>query len=144
MPERIQRKRIKGWRMPAGAVYVGRGSAWGNPHIIGTAVNCECTDDTDTVWTPTTAVEAYRVWMRARDAFGFDDVTMAVSYLRGADLACWCPLYEPCSYDGVGEHDFAWGPKGARRSWCRMCRADEQDLRVPCHADVLLELANAS
>ena len=30
-PKRIQRKRTKGWRMPEGAVYVGRGSRWGNP-----------------------------------------------------------------------------------------------------------------
>ena len=31
MPTRIQRRRTKGWRMPEGAVYVGRGSRWGNP-----------------------------------------------------------------------------------------------------------------
>jgi len=31
MPERIQRRRVKGWRMPEGAVYVGRGTKWGNP-----------------------------------------------------------------------------------------------------------------
>lgn len=30
-PGRIQRRRVKGWRMPEGAVYVGRGSKWGNP-----------------------------------------------------------------------------------------------------------------
>lgn len=30
-PRRIQRKRIKGWRMPEGAVYVGRPGRWGNP-----------------------------------------------------------------------------------------------------------------
>lgn len=34
MPKRIQRKRSKGWRMPAGAVYVGRGTKWGNPFTI--------------------------------------------------------------------------------------------------------------
>lgn len=31
MPERIQRRRTRGWRMPEGAVYVGRPSKWGNP-----------------------------------------------------------------------------------------------------------------
>ena len=31
MPERIQRRRTKGWRLPAGAVYVGRPTRWGNP-----------------------------------------------------------------------------------------------------------------
>lgn len=30
-PTRIRRRREKGWRMPEGAVYVGRGSKWGNP-----------------------------------------------------------------------------------------------------------------
>ena len=33
--KRIQRKRIKGWRMPENTVYVGRGSKWGNPHKSG-------------------------------------------------------------------------------------------------------------
>ena len=31
MPKRIQRKRAKGWVMPANAVYVGRPTEWGNP-----------------------------------------------------------------------------------------------------------------
>ena len=34
-PRRLQRKRIKGWRAPDGAVYVGRGSRWGNPYRLG-------------------------------------------------------------------------------------------------------------
>ena len=35
MPKRIQRKRTKGWRMPADAIYVGRPTKWGNPDKIG-------------------------------------------------------------------------------------------------------------
>lgn len=31
MPQRIQRQRVKGWRMPEGCVYVGRPTRWGNP-----------------------------------------------------------------------------------------------------------------
>jgi hypothetical protein len=34
MPERIQRKRTKGWKMPAGAVYVGRPTKFGNPFSV--------------------------------------------------------------------------------------------------------------
>lgn len=30
-PIRIQRKRIKGWEKPPNTVYVGRGTKWGNP-----------------------------------------------------------------------------------------------------------------
>ena len=35
MPERIQRKRTRGWRMPEGAVYVGRPTKWGNLFKVG-------------------------------------------------------------------------------------------------------------
>ncbi|WP_342394587.1 DUF4326 domain-containing protein [Prescottella agglutinans] len=35
MPQRIQRRRTRGWRMPEGAVYVGRPSGWGNPFKVG-------------------------------------------------------------------------------------------------------------
>ncbi len=37
-PMRIQRKRTRGWRMPEGAVYVGRLAnglgGWGNPYVV--------------------------------------------------------------------------------------------------------------
>lgn len=46
MPERIQRKRTKGWRMPEGAVYVGRGSKWGNPFRV---YLCDCCGHWDVV-----------------------------------------------------------------------------------------------
>lgn len=36
-PRRIQRRRTKGWRMPENTVYVGRGSKWGNPYRVGEA-----------------------------------------------------------------------------------------------------------
>lgn len=35
---RIQRRRNPGWRMPTGAVYVGRPTKWGNPHHVTPAV----------------------------------------------------------------------------------------------------------
>jgi hypothetical protein len=38
-PERIQRRRAKGWRMPDGAVYVGRPTKWGNPWVVGTGID---------------------------------------------------------------------------------------------------------
>jgi hypothetical protein len=33
-PQRIQRKRAQGWRMPANTVYVGRPTKWGNLNTI--------------------------------------------------------------------------------------------------------------
>ena len=32
--KRVQRSRARGWRMPKGAVYVGRPSLWGNPYSL--------------------------------------------------------------------------------------------------------------
>lgn len=32
-PRRIQRSRAKGWRMPPNTVYVGRSTVWGNPWV---------------------------------------------------------------------------------------------------------------
>jgi hypothetical protein len=101
-PKRIQRKRTKGWRMPEGAVYVGRPSQWGNPFTaedywksgyvghIGIA----------RAW----AKAQFRVYVLGRLESG---VGYPLAALRGQDLACWCPLDQPC------------------------------------HADVLLEIANA-
>lgn len=36
-PKRIVRSRAKGWRMPEGAIYVGRPTQWGNPWRFGLA-----------------------------------------------------------------------------------------------------------
>lgn len=34
MPQRIQRQRTKGYRLPEGSVYVGRPTRWGNPFKV--------------------------------------------------------------------------------------------------------------
>ena len=76
-PQRIQRKRTKGWRMPAGTVYVGRPTVWGNPY-----------DN----------VDDYRPWIMRRQGKG-EYAFMQIELLRGKDLACWCPLDQPCPAD---------------------------------------------
>lgn len=93
-PQRIQLRRVKGWRMPSGAVRVARPSRWGNPFTIAHFGREE-------------AVRRYRELF---DAPGLIDEARAD--LAGRDLACWCPIV-----DAAGN-------------------------RVPCHADVLLELVN--
>ncbi|QFG13496.1 hypothetical protein PP501_gp64 [Gordonia phage Powerball] len=95
-PTRIQRKRTKGWRMPEGAIYVGRGSTWGNPWRIGARLITEADMLNGTVHvrefliTPEIAVAFYR------EAFALD-LPEIVAELR--DLACWCPLDQPCHAD---------------------------------------------
>lgn len=101
-PQRIQRKRTKGWRAPEGAVYVGRGSRWGNPYRVTGAT------------TAVDAVELFRDFLR-RAPIGEDGATVYDDIrreLHGKDLMCWCALE-----DGHGN-------------------------RAPCHADVLLSIAN--
>jgi hypothetical protein len=98
--------------MPAGAVYVGRPTRWGNPYVVdvkmalvtspGGGVVITCADERDA---RACAVGEFRAY--------FAGQRMDLSPLRGKDLACFCPL------------------------------VDKDGNKVPCHADVLLELANA-
>jgi hypothetical protein len=104
MPERIQRSRAAGWRLPACAVCVTRPGKYGNPFL----------------WTdyPTTAPGDDGALVRISDAdrrrFAVDDFEAAVWFqavgwpvgyptveeiraeLAGCDVACWCPLGSPC------------------------------------------------
>jgi len=105
-PKRIQRRRTAGWRLPAGTVYVGRPTRFGNPYRAG-----EPRGDLPPL-TAGQAVTRHRRWLESRDSQpprGVDRAVILASLheLRGRDLACWCPPGEPC------------------------------------HADVLLEMANA-
>jgi uncharacterized protein DUF4326 len=109
MPERIQRKRTKGWRMPAGAVYVGRPTKWGNPFRIERAdtshwPNEYYIDDGVGVeffvfreYAFNYAVEVFANDMdKGRLGITYEDVRRE---LVGRDLACWCPLGQPCHAD---------------------------------------------
>lgn len=83
--KRIQRKRTAGWRMPAGAIYVGRPTKWGNPFAA----------PEPTASGRAIAVEQFRSWLE-----GQPDLRQAIRQeLAGHDLACWCPLDHPCHGD---------------------------------------------
>ena len=129
MPERIQRKRTRGWRMPEGAVYVGRPGVFGNPFGGSHYVDSRSGEEVEAGAQRAVqeSVRAYRefllsgienrpahtghLWGAVDAAAGYRiryKMLAALPRLRGKDLACWCP---------VGQ---------------------------PCHADVLLEIANAN
>lgn len=117
-PRRIQRKRERGWRMPEGAVYVGRPGKWGNPFAVREPIDRE-----SPLWpyiaqvvpggvadlcsvTPLlrdTVVTAHGWWFIEQPHL----MLTVAEELGGRDLACWCPR------------------------------------DVPCHADLLLEMANS-
>jgi hypothetical protein len=111
-PKRIQRKRTRGWRMPNNAVYVGRPTRFGNPFTP------------EQYWAAgyggsyevavRHCVEAYAAWLKGEKHWAHGDLKPIpdLSELRGKDLACWCPLL------------------------------DKNGNPVPCHAQVLIELAN--
>ena len=112
MPSRVQRRRVKGWRMPEGAVYVGRGTHWGNPYRAvreggfqwvedgnGARVsNLVCSTDRDGTRAEMVAasVEKFREWLEYQTPMYRDGWLRP---LRGKDLACWCPEGQPCHAD---------------------------------------------
>ena len=102
-PRRIQRRRTKGWRAPEGAIYVGRGTKWGNPwtvvqsHIVDAdgerQIHFESHEEA--LW------EAVH-WYAEAVANGWEGVPYAEEIrakLAGHDLMCWCPLDQPCHAD---------------------------------------------
>lgn len=101
MTGRIQRRRTKGWRMPAGAVNVCRPCDWGNPFRVGDLVGIEA----PSVWskgamfhyepviTAEIAVLLFRIWVTGRLEEQIREE------LAGKDLVCWCAPGQPCHAD---------------------------------------------
>lgn len=115
MPQRIQRKRTKGWRMPEGAVYVGRPTKWGNPFtvaghwIVWAAVALGFRGDVS--GRRQAAVTLYRSWLTKRlppiarskrncGAITYDDGTPEGRTVETSDqvqglAGTMCGIYEP-------------------------------------------------
>ena len=84
-PQRIQRKRIKGWRMPPNTVSVTRPGRWGNPFKVSSSM------------TAAEAVDAFRLALETGDLpFTVEDVQ---GQLSGKNLACYCRLDGICHAD---------------------------------------------
>ena len=134
MPERIQLRRVKGWTMPPNTKSVARPSRWGNPYNVD-KLRRGLVGSLD--WSGNSSLDLYQVWLDSEPPFiETKDLAAELAVelfrrlcarfaeadpggyrawlapLRGKNLACYCPLAHP---------------DGRRR---------------PCHADVLLELAN--
>lgn len=114
MCERIQLRRTKGWRKPAGAIVVARPSRWGNPFRVSAvreALNAHGVSASDAEL-QVACVRSFTEWLEGDGPPVLPEqrrwILSNLPNLAGHDLACWCPLDQPC------------------------------------HADVLLEAANAS
>jgi hypothetical protein len=128
MPERIRLSRRKGWRKPENAVVVARPSRWGNPFRV---------DGGSVFGLAWGEIRDYPIGARfpKRDSYA-----VYTSHSdRGAAVAKAVELFR--TYAEVTRRDFpdefeAWiAPLRGRdlACWCP---------HEPCHADVLLELAN--
>ena len=82
MPSRVQLRRAKDWRKPAGAVVVSRPSRWGNPYLVAEHGRSQ-------------AVALYRQHLAEHPEL----VDAARRELAGRDLACWCKPGELCHAD---------------------------------------------
>lgn len=94
MAERIQRRRTAGWRMPEGAVYVGRPSRWGNPFKVGGQIILTGRRKGEL----TNAVDVVRLYRHALKRQP-EAVALIRAELAGKDLACWCRVGDACHAD---------------------------------------------
>jgi hypothetical protein len=98
MTKRIQRKRTKGWRLPANAKCVDRSTKFGNPfdwqdYVDQWTTECQARQH---------AKDDYRRWLNGeinRWTIKRDWILEHLEDLRGFDLACWCPLAQACHAD---------------------------------------------
>lgn len=102
-PIRVQLSRRKGWRMPPNTVKVDRTTQWGNPYIIGEPVDLRCAKRWGFLlkFTEYQALDRDDAVRSFKHLLAFDDagVYMIRKELRGKNLACWCPLDQPCHAD---------------------------------------------
>lgn len=99
VPRRIQRSRARGWRMPEGAIYVGRPTKWGNDYRPLGRCWHHGRNEFVLVRDVAHAVQLYREeweFFLARESVWPLGI---FEPLRGHDLACWCPLDQNCHAD---------------------------------------------
>lgn len=114
MPKRIQRKRIKGWRMPGNAMSVTRPGKYGNPFKVGLYFKKLSSD--------------WFIWM-CGDSPHFGDQIVR-------DAAHAIALFEEYAQATL-MRDPQWLELLCGKDLACFCKEGE-----PCHADVLLRLAN--
>lgn len=114
-PSRIQLSRAKGWQMPPNTVKVDRSTRWGNPFTVSGCRELGFIGTDDEI--AARCVEAFRVWLGPLWRNNWDGPISEAA--RNAILDSLSDLR--------GKNLACW------------CAQD-----APCHADVLLQMANAT
>jgi hypothetical protein len=113
-PARVQRRRTRDWRLPPNTVIVDRTSRWGNPFTVADAAEAGYEDPHKA------AVTEFDTWLSGDD-----------------------PIHQDVYEINRRSFDRRWMRRHlhelAGRNLCCPCPPD-----TPCHADVLLRLANTS
>ncbi len=107
-PQRIQRKRAKGWKLPANTISVTRPGKWGNPFKVGEYVKLgdgspgfmflKCNgakyanDKYIFIDTVEKCIEVYEEYLKRYPPKDIEE-------LRGKNLACFCKEDKPCHAD---------------------------------------------
>jgi hypothetical protein len=120
IPHRVQLKRTKAWRMPANTVKVTRPGKWGNPFRVG---GWFCVGD------PGIAKIPFRMSWCETSIPG----ERGFSLIEDADMAV--DFYQRLLANGYrSQSDFETLRGKNLACWC--------PIGTPCHADILLRLAN--
>lgn len=120
MPERVQLSRTRGWRKPPGMIVVSRPSRWGNPiKALDVGSQYPSLDDRQVA---TLIVRDFKV-LAERGHLGFPN-WRHFGGERGPVAWTYPPVAE--IREQLGGRDLG--------CWC--------PLAMPCHADVLLRIAN--
>ena len=138
IPKRIQRRRTKGWRMPPNTAYVGRPTIYGNPFRANECYIIHHPDD------PVASTV-----MLTKQLYGEAGVRARLVALYGMCVNAGFPV-PPWALDvwrqAGGSTAVLVGLAGGVESFIAPLRGENLacwcPLDHPCHADVLLKLAN--
>ena len=132
-PRRVQLRRTKGWRIPPNTVKVDRTTKWGNPFNFKSPEHCWTAlafgERGDPAGRHAASVKAYRDWMQSPAGMRLEQCGLYAEKDGENIPVAVSPAVEartpPDASELRGKNLACW------------CKPDQ-----PCHADVLLELAN--
>lgn len=135
-PKRMQLRRTKGWRLPDGAAVVSRPSVFGNPWVCSWPYGCPKSPDYDHGHNPdgtpamVCCVDTFRGWVRQGLAGEESHLIGKGGGLRAALMAATGNVERTKLVEAL--------PRLRGRDLACWCAPGK-----PCHADVLIEMANA-